>query len=552
MRMYDIILKKRANLPLTDEEIRFVIDGYVKGEIPDYQVSALLMTIVFNGMNARELGTLTLAMAQSGNMVDLSNIDGITVDKHSTGGVGDKTTLIIAPLVAACGGKVAKMSGRGLGHTGGTIDKMESIPNLKVSLEKDAFINQVNQIGLAVIGQSEGLAPADKKLYALRDVTGTVDSIPLIASSVMSKKLASGAQAILLDVKVGSGAFMKNIEDARELAKAMVDIGKENGRSVKAILTDMDRPLGHAIGNALEIREVIDTLKGHGPEDLTHECIIMAAHMLVLSHKCDYETALSRVQEALDSGAALERLRMMIDAQDGDSRVIDDESLLAIGKFTYDVTAPQDGYIIHMNTEQCGIASVMLGAGRTVKDGPIDYSAGIVMHKKTGDAVSMSERIATLYASDESLFTNAAQTYLAAITTGNTAPKEKDIQKLIDRAIVARDKTYSPYSHFGVGAALLCEDGTIYEGCNIENASYGLTNCAERTAIFKAVSEGQTKFKALAVVADTEGPCAPCGACRQVISEFEIPRIIMANLRGDYTVVELEGLLPFRFGADNI
>ena len=426
MRMYDIILKKRANLPLSDKEIRFVIDGYVNGEIPDYQVSALLMTIVFNGMNARELGTLTLAMAQSGNMVDLSNIDGITVDKHSTGGVGDKTTLIIAPLVAACGGKVAKMSGRGLGHTGGTIDKMESIPNLKVSLEKDAFINQVNKIGLAVIGQSEGLAPADKKLYALRDVTGTVDSIPLIASSVMSKKLASGAQAILLDVKVGSGAFMKNIEDARELAKAMVDIGKENGRSVKAILTDMDRPLGHAIGNALEIHEVIDTLKGHGPEDLTHECIIMAAHMLVLSHICDYETALSRVQEALDSGAALERLRMMIDAQGGDSRVIDDESLLAIGKFTYDVTAPQDGYITHMNTEQCGIASVMLGAGRTVKDGPIDYSAGIVMHKKTGDAVSMGERIATLYASDESLFTNAAQTYLEAITIGNTAPKVVD------------------------------------------------------------------------------------------------------------------------------
>ena len=426
MRMYDIILKKRANLPLTDEEIRFVIDGYVKGEIPDYQVSALLMTIVFNGMNARELGTLTLAMAQSGNMVDLSNIDGITVDKHSTGGVGDKTTLIIAPLVAACGGKVAKMSGRGLGHTGGTIDKMESISNLKVSLEKDAFINQVNKIGLAVIGQSEGLAPADKKLYALRDVTGTVDSIPLIASSVMSKKLASGAQAILLDVKVGSGAFMKNIEDARELAKAMVDIGKENGRSVKAILTDMDRPLGHAIGNALEIREVIDTLKGYGPEDLTHECIIMAAHMLVLSHICDYETALSRVQQALDSGTALERLRLMVDAQGGDSRVIDDESLLAIGKFTYDVTAPQDGYITHMNTEQCGIASVMLGVGRTVKDGPIDYSAGIVMHKKTGDAVRMGERIATLYASDESLFTNAAQTYLEAITIGNTAPKVVD------------------------------------------------------------------------------------------------------------------------------
>ena len=426
MRMYDIILKKRANLPLSDKEIRFVIDGYVKGEIPDYQVSALLMTIVFNGMNARELGTLTLAMAQSGNMVDLSNIDGITVDKHSTGGVGDKTTLIIAPLVAACGGKVAKMSGRGLGHTGGTIDKMESIPNLKVSLEQDAFIDQVNKIGLAVIGQSEGLAPADKKLYALRDVTGTVDSIPLIASSVMSKKLASGAQAILLDVKVGSGAFMKNIEDARELAKAMVDIGKENGRSVKAILTDMDRPLGHAIGNALEIREVINTLKGHGPKDLTHECIIMAAHMLVLNRMCDYETAPNRVQQVLDSGAALERLRLMIEAQGGDSRVIDDDRVLTIGKFTYDVTSPQDGYITHMNTEQCGIASVMLGAGRTIKDGPIDYSAGIVMHKKTGDSVTVGESIATLYASDESLFTNAAQTYLEAITIGNTAPKVVD------------------------------------------------------------------------------------------------------------------------------
>ena len=422
MRMYDIILKKRSNLPLTDEELRFLISGYVNGDIPDYQVSALLMTIVFNGMNARELGTLTMAMAQSGNMVDLSNIDGITVDKHSTGGVGDKTTLIIGPLVAACGGKVAKMSGRGLGHTGGTIDKMESIPNLKVSLDQEAFINQVNTIGLAVIGQSEGLAPADKKLYALRDVTGTVDSIPLIASSVMSKKLASGAQAILLDVKVGSGAFMKTIDDARALAKAMVDIGTENGRSVKAVLTDMDRPLGHAIGNALEIREVINTLKGHGPEDLTHECLIMAAHMLVLSQICDYETALSRVQQALNSGAALERLRMMIDAQGGDSRVLDDESLLAIGKFTYDVTAPQDGYITHMNTEQCGIASVMLGAGRTVKDGPIDYSAGIVMHKKTDDAVRAGESIATLYASHESLLVNAAKTYLEAITFGKTAP----------------------------------------------------------------------------------------------------------------------------------
>ena len=420
--MYDLIAKKRDNFALNDKEIAFMIDGYVAGSIADYQMSAMLMAIYLNGMNDKELAVLTDCMSRSGDCIDLSGIEGVKVDKHSTGGVGDKTTLIIGPLVAACGGKVAKMSGRGLGHTGGTIDKMESIPNLKVSLDQEAFINQVNTIGLAVIGQSEGLAPADKKLYALRDVTGTVDSIPLIASSVMSKKLASGAQAILLDVKVGSGAFMKTIDDARALAKAMVDIGTENGRSVKAVLTDMDRPLGHAIGNALEIREVIDTLKGHGPEDLTHECLIMAAHMLVLSQICNYETALSRVQEALNSGAALERLRMMIDAQGGDSRVLDDESLLAIGKFTYDVTAPQDGYITHMNTEQCGIASVMLGAGRTVKDGPIDYSAGIVMHKKTGDTVRVGESIATLYASDESLLANAGETYLEAITFGETAP----------------------------------------------------------------------------------------------------------------------------------
>lgn len=426
MRMYDIILKKRAALPLTPEEIHFVISGYVNGDIPDYQVSALLMTIVFNGMNKDELGTLTLEMAKSGHMVDLSSIDGITVDKHSTGGVGDKTTLIIAPLVAVCGGKVAKMSGRGLGHTGGTIDKMESIPGLQTEMNQEAFIAQVNHIGLAVIGQSEGLAPADKKLYALRDVTGTVDSIPLIASSVMSKKLASGAQAILLDVKVGSGAFMKTLDDARQLAQAMVDIGKANGRFVKAIITDMDRPLGHAIGNALEIREVIDTLKGNGPEDLTHECLVMAAHMLVLGKICDYDTAFERVQQALDSGAALERLGIMISAQGGDERVLNDDSLLPVGRYTRDVTAQSNGYIIHMNTEQCGIVSVMLGAGRTVKDGPIDYSAGIVMHRKTGDAVSKGDVIATLYAGDKGLLDGAEETYLEAIKIDKQSPEIRD------------------------------------------------------------------------------------------------------------------------------
>lgn len=426
MRMYDIILKKRAALPLTPEEIHFVISGYVNGDIPDYQVSALLMTIVFNGMNKDEVGTLTLEMAKSGHMVDLSSIDGITVDKHSTGGVGDKTTLIIAPLVAVCGGKVAKMSGRGLGHTGGTIDKMESIPGLQTEMNQEAFIAQVNHIGLAVIGQSEGLAPADKKLYALRDVTGTVDSIPLIASSVMSKKLASGAQAILLDVKVGSGAFMKTLDDARQLAQAMVDIGKANGRFVKAIITDMDRPLGHAIGNALEIREVIDTLKGNGPEDLTHECLVMAAHMLVLGKICDYDTAFERVQQALDSGAALERLGLMISAQDGDERVLNDDSLLPVGRYTRDVTAQSNGYITHMNTEQCGIVSVMLGAGRTVKDGPIDYSAGIVMHRKTGDAVSKGDVIATLYAGDKGLLDGAEETYLEAIKIDKQSPEIRD------------------------------------------------------------------------------------------------------------------------------
>ena len=422
MRMVDIIEKKRDGKSLSKEEIEFFIKGYTEGDIPDYQASSLAMAIFFQDMNEEERAALTMAMVNSGDVIDLSKINGIKVDKHSTGGVGDTTTLVLAPLVAAVGVPVAKMSGRGLGHTGGTIDKLESIDGFHVEISEADFIKLVNEDQVAVIGQTGNLTPADKKLYALRDVTGTVDSIPLIASSVMSKKLASGAQAILLDVKVGSGAFMKTIDDARALAKAMVDIGTENGRSVKAVLTDMDRPLGHAIGNALEIREVINTLKGHGPEDLTHECLIMAAHMLVLSQICDYETALSRVQEALNSGAALERLRMMIDAQGGDSRVLDDDSLLAIGKFTYDVTAPQDGYITHMNTEQCGIASVMLGAGRTVKDGPIDYSAGIVMLKKTGDAVRAGESIATLYASHESLLVNAAKTYLEAITFGKTAP----------------------------------------------------------------------------------------------------------------------------------
>lgn len=379
------------------------------------------MAVIFKGMTPKELGAFTMAMAHSGDMVDLSAIKGIKVDKHSTGGVGDKTTLVIASLVAACGGVVAKMSGRGLGHTGGTIDKMESIPGLRTELSEEEFRNQVNNIGVAVIGQSSNIAPADKKIYALRDVTATVDSIPLIASSIMSKKLASGADAILLDVKVGSGAFMKTIDDARLLAQAMVDIGNANGRIVKAVITDMDRPLGQAIGNALEIAEVIQTLKGRGPQDLTHECLVMATHLLVMSEKGDYDNCYSMVQTALQNGAGLAKLRELIVAQGGKGQVVDDTSLLGSARFTYDIRASKAGYIAHMNTEDCGIASVMLGAGRIVKDGPIDMTAGIVMHKKTGDAVVTGDVLATLYANDESLFEGAEKAYVQALTIGTEA-----------------------------------------------------------------------------------------------------------------------------------
>lgn len=421
MRMYDVILKKRQGIELSDKEIQWLIRGYVEGNIPDYQMSAFLMAVMFKGMTTKELGTFTMAMAHSGDMVNLSAIKGIKVDKHSTGGVGDKTTLVISSLVAACGGVVAKMSGRGLGHTGGTIDKMESIPGLRTELSEEEFRNQVNNIGVAVIGQSSNIAPADKKIYALRDVTATVDSIPLIASSIMSKKLASGADAILLDVKVGSGAFMKTIDDARLLAQAMVDIGNANGRIVKAVITDMDRPLGQAIGNALEIAEVIQTLKGRGPQDLTHECLVMATHLLVMSEKGDYDNCYSMVQTALQNGAGLAKLRELIVAQGGKGQVVDDTSLLGSARFTYDIRVSKAGYIAHMNTEDCGIASVMLGAGRIVKDGPIDMTAGIVMHKKTGDAVVAGDVLATLYANDESLFEGAEKAYVQALTIGTEA-----------------------------------------------------------------------------------------------------------------------------------
>lgn len=426
MRMYDVILKKRQGIELSDKEIQWLIHGYVEGNIPDYQMSAFLMAVMFKGMTTKELGTFTMAMAYSGDMVNLSAVKGIKVDKHSTGGVGDKTTLVIASLVAACGGVVAKMSGRGLGHTGGTIDKMESIPGLKTEFSEETFRSQVNNIGVAVIGQSSNIAPADKKIYALRDVTATVDSIPLIASSIMSKKLASGADAILLDVKVGSGAFMKSLDEARTLAQTMVDIGRENKRTVKAVITDMDRPLGYAIGNALEIAEVIQTLRGRGPYDLTEECLVMAAYLLVMSEKGDYDTCYAKVQSALQNGDGLAKLRELIVSQGGDGRVVDNISLLGQSQFTYDIKTSSAGYITHMDTEACGIASVMLGAGRTVKDGPINMTAGIVMHKKTGDSIAEGDVIATLYADDESLFEGAAHAYVQALTIGLEKPVSRD------------------------------------------------------------------------------------------------------------------------------
>ena len=421
--MYDIIAKKRDGGELSAGEIGFFVDGYVRGDIPDYQASALMMAIYFRGMTERETADLTMCMARSGEMVDLSSIDGVKVDKHSTGGVGDKTTLIAAPIVASLGVRVAKMSGRGLGHTGGTVDKMESIPGMQTALDREKFFDVVRRVGVSVIGQSGNLVPADKKLYALRDVTATIESVPLIASSIMSKKIAAGSDCILLDVKTGSGAFMKTVEDSIRLARAMVSIGEHVGRRTVALITDMDRPLGNAIGNALEVCEVCETPRGRGPEDLTRVCVELAANMLALAGRGTLDACRTAARAQIENGQAFQKLREMVAAQGGDVSVLDDNSRFAQAAVKRDIPAPKDGYLRSMNTEQCGIACVELGAGREKKEDPIDFSAGIVLKKKPGDRVRRGEPIATFYTSSERRLSEAEKLFLGAVEIGAEAPE---------------------------------------------------------------------------------------------------------------------------------
>lgn len=414
MRMYDIILKKRNGEELTDDEIAFFIDGYTKGEIPDYQASALMMAIFYKGMTDRETVCLTDRMAHSGDTVDLSRFGEMSVDKHSTGGVGDKTSLIVAPIVASLGGKVTKMSGRGLGHTGGTVDKLESISGYNTSLSPDAFLSQVERVGMAIIGQTGNLTPADKKLYALRDVTATVDSIPLITSSIMSKKIAAGSHNIVLDVKVGSGAFMKTPRDAEILAEKMVQIGKVCGRNIAAVITDMDSPLGNNVGNALEVAETVSVLKNEKKGDLRDVSVALATEMVSLVFGLAHDEAEKKVVAAIEDGSAFEKMKEWIAAQGGDVSQIEDTSLLPRAKFGFDVLSDADGYITEMNAEEIGKASVMLGAGRASKEDKIDYAAGIVIHKKVGDEVKKGDLIATLYYNNGSP-DNAAKCYLSAL-----------------------------------------------------------------------------------------------------------------------------------------
>jgi pyrimidine-nucleoside phosphorylase len=410
MRMYDLILKKRNGYELDTDEINFFIENYTNGNIPDYQVSALLMAIYFNGMNKRETADLTMAMVQSGDIVNLSSIEGIKVDKHSTGGVGDTTTLVLGPMVSALGVPVAKMSGRGLGHTGGTIDKLESFTNFSVDITNEQFIKNVNEIKLAVIGQTADLATADKKLYALRDVTATVDNISLIASSIMSKKIAAGAEAIVLDVKVGDGAFMKTSEEAFELAKEMVEIGNNVGRKTVAIISDMDQPLGFAIGNILEVIEAIDTLKGRGPKDLLELCLTLGSNMVVLAGKAtDKEEARKLLEGTITSGSAIKKLKEFISAQGGDSTLIDDVNKFTKAKYVLAVIADCEGVVKKINAQKIGLIAMELGAGRATKESSIDLTVGIVLSKKRGDIVKKGDVIAYVHANDENKGLKAAK-----------------------------------------------------------------------------------------------------------------------------------------------
>lgn len=402
--MYDIIEKKRDGKELTAEEIKYVIDGYTDGSIPDYQLSAWLMAVYFRSMTNEESASLTHRMATSGTTVDLSAVNGIKVDKHSTGGVGDSTTLCLAPLVASVGVPVAKMSGRGLGHTGGTLDKLESIPGFNIELSDEEFIRLINENGLAVMGQTSNLAPADKKIYSLRDVTATVNSIPLIASSIMSKKIASGADAIVLDVKVGSGAFMTNLEEAKQLAKVMVSIGKQNGKKTVAIISNMDEPLGYALGNALELKEAIDTLKGVGPSDLTELCLTLGSHMVVLGGVANHiAEAREMLEQNIKNGKALAYLKRFIKAQGGDDTVVDHPDKLPKAAYTVDLLAPKSGVVQAIDANKIGVATMMLGAGRSTKDDTIDLSVGIVLHKKVGDQVDKNTPLLTIHANHKSI-----------------------------------------------------------------------------------------------------------------------------------------------------
>lgn len=402
MRMVDLIEKKRDGQVLSKEEITFIIDSYTAGTIPDYQMSAFLMAVYFQDMTDEEITELTLAMAHSGEVIDLSSIEGIKVDKHSTGGVGDTTTLVLAPLVAAVGVPVAKMSGRGLGFTGGTLDKLEAIPGFQIEIDDEDFIRIVNESKVAVIGQSGDLAPADKKLYALRDVTATVSSIPLIASSIMSKKIAAGADAIVLDVTTGDGAFMKNIADAKRLAHTMVRIGNLANRQVMAVVSDMSQPLGEAIGNSLEVVEAIETLQGHGPADLLEMCYALGSQMVVLAKgAADLEEARAKLQEALESGAALEKFKEMIRNQGGDDSVVDHPESLLTSKYELDLPAPKAGVVTKLVANEIGVAAMLLGAGRKTKEDSIDYAVGLKLHKKVGDPVAEGESLLTIYANSE-------------------------------------------------------------------------------------------------------------------------------------------------------